>query len=134
MVAVLLIFCIFYMIVVEKTKDIGIIKSVGATGTGILSLFLGYGFAIGVIGASLGFTVAFFLVKYINEIHAWLGRRMGIVIWSPETYQFDKIPSRMETSTVVYVLIVAVLSAVLGALLPAIRAAMMNPVDALRYE
>jgi lipoprotein-releasing system permease protein len=134
MVAVLLIFCIFYMIVVEKTKDIGIIKSVGATGTGILSLFLGYGFAIGVIGASLGFGVAFFVVKYINELHAWLGRRMGIVIWSPETYQFDKIPSRMETSTVVYVLIVAVLSAVLGALLPAIRAAMMNPVDALRYE
>jgi lipoprotein-releasing system permease protein len=134
MVAVLLIFCIFYMIVVEKTKDIGIIKSVGATGPGILSLFLGYGFAIGVIGAGLGFGVAFFLVKYINEIHAWLGRRMGIVIWSPETYQFDKIPSRMETSTVVYVLIVAVLSAVLGALLPAIRAAMMNPVDALRYE
>jgi lipoprotein-releasing system permease protein len=134
MVAVLLIFCIFYMIVVEKTKDIGIIKSVGATGTGILSLFLGYGFAIGVIGAGLGFGVAYFLVKYINEIHAWLGRRMGIVIWSPETYQFDKIPSQMETSTVVYVLIVAVLSAVFGALLPAIRAAMMNPVDALRYE
>jgi lipoprotein-releasing system permease protein len=134
MVAVLLIFCIFYMIVVEKTKDIGIIKSVGATGAGILSLFLGYGLFIGLIGASMGFGVAYIIVKYINEIHAWLGRAMGIVIWSPETYQFDRIPSQMETTTVVRVLVVAVLAAVLGALVPAIRAAMMNPVDSLRYE
>jgi len=63
-----------------------------------------------------------------------LARVTGHPIWTVETYQFDKIPNTMETSTVVYVLIVAVFSAVLGALLPAIRAAMMNPVDALRYE
>jgi lipoprotein-releasing system permease protein len=133
-VAVLLIFCIFYMIVIEKTKDIGIIKSVGATGWGILGLFLGYGFAIGTAGAGLGFTFAYFFVRNINEIHAWLGKEMGIVIFSPDTYQLEKIPDRMETSTVVYALIAAVLSALLGALIPAIRAATMNPVDALRYE
>jgi len=75
MVAVLLIFCIFYMIVVEKTKDIGILKSVGATGTGILSLFLGYGFAIGVFGAGFGFGAAYYFVKYVNEIHGWFGAR-----------------------------------------------------------
>jgi lipoprotein-releasing system permease protein len=133
-VAVLLIFCIFYMIVIEKTKDIGIIKSVGATGWGILSLFLGYGLAIGTVGAGLGFLFAFFFVRYINQIHAWLGREMGIVIFSPDTYQLEKIPDRMETSTVVYALIAAVLAALLGALIPAMRAASMNPVDALRYE
>jgi lipoprotein-releasing system permease protein len=134
MVAVLLIFCIFYMIVVEKTKDIGIIKSVGATGTGVLSLFLGYGGAIGLTGAALGTVGAFFFVKYINELHAELGRRMGIQIWSPETYQFERIPSHMKAATVVWVLGVAVLSALVGALLPALRAARMNPVNALRYE
>jgi lipoprotein-releasing system permease protein len=134
MVAVLLIFCIFYMIVVEKTKDIGIIKSVGATGTGILSLFLGYGLAIGVVGAGLGFVFAFFFVKYINQLHALLGKYMGIVIWSKDTYQFDKIPDQMEARTVIYVLLFAILSAVIGALIPALRAAVMNPVNALRYE
>ncbi len=134
LVAVLLIFCIFYMIVIEKTKDIGIIKSVGATGWGILSLFLGYGLAIGVVGASLGFCVAFVIVRYINEIHAWLGKQMHIVIFSPETYQLEKIPDKMEMTTVVYVLVIAVLAALLGALIPAMRAASMNPVDALRYE
>jgi lipoprotein-releasing system permease protein len=134
LVAVLLIFCIFYMIVLEKTKDIGILKSVGATGAGILGLFLGYGLAIGVTGAGLGFTAAFFVVRYINEIHAWLGRRFGIVIFTPETYQFDRIPSTMEPRTVSWVIVVAILSAMVGAFLPALRAATMNPIDALRYE
>jgi lipoprotein-releasing system permease protein len=133
-VAVLLIFCIFYMIVVEKTKDIGIIKSVGATGGGILSLFLGYGLAIGVIGAGLGLVTAYLFVHNINSIHSWLGRQLGIVIWSADTYQFDKIPNTMDPKTVYWVLLTAVLSALLGALVPAMRAAVMNPVDALRYE
>ncbi|HSV14170.1 MAG TPA: FtsX-like permease family protein [Tepidisphaeraceae bacterium] len=134
MVAVLLIFCIFYMIVVEKTKDIGIIKSVGATGQGIMSLFLGYGLAIGVVGAGLGFLFAYLVVRYINELHAWMGRAMGIKIWDPETYQFETIPNKMNPTTVFWILVVAVLSALLGALVPAIRAARMNPVEALRYE
>jgi lipoprotein-releasing system permease protein len=134
LVAVLLIFCIFYMIVIEKTKDIGIIKSVGATGGGILSMFLGYGLAIGVVGAGLGFAGAYVIVHYINEIHAWLGRQMGIVVWTADTYQFEKIPNTMQPQTVSIVLTVAVLSALTGALLPALKAAVMNPVDALRYE
>jgi lipoprotein-releasing system permease protein len=134
MVAVLLIFCIFYMIVIEKTKDIGIIKSLGATGWGILSLFLGYGFAIGAVGAALGFAAAFFFMRYINDLHAWLARITGRDLFSPETYQFDKLPDRMETQTVVIVVIAAVISALVGALIPALRAAMMNPVEALRYE
>jgi lipoprotein-releasing system permease protein len=134
MVAVLLILCIFYMIVAEKTKDIGIIKSVGATGTGIMNLFLGYGLAIGVVGATLGFAFAFFFMKYINPLHAWLGRVTGHPIFTPETYQFDTLPSQMDTKVVVYVVVFAILSAVVGALIPALRAAVMNPVDALRYE
>jgi lipoprotein-releasing system permease protein len=134
LVAVLLIFCIFYMIVVEKTKDIGIIKSVGATGGGIMALFLGYGLAIGVVGSALGVALSFAIVRNINELHAWLGREMGVQIWSPETYQFDSIPSKMKLSTVAWTVGVALLSAVLGALIPAVRAAGMNPVDSLRYE
>src|SRR5581483_8360307 len=111
MVAVLLIFCIFYMIVVEKTKDIGIIKSVGATGAGILQLFLGYGLAIGVVGSALGLLLAYLVVHNINELHAWLGRELHVVIWDPETYQFDKIPNHMDKQTVIAIIAVAILSA-----------------------
>jgi lipoprotein-releasing system permease protein len=134
MVAVLLVFCIFYMIVLEKTKDIGVIKSVGATAGGILQLFLGYGLAIGVVGSGLGLTAAYLIVHNINELHGWLSTQMGVTIWDPETYQFDKIPNTMNPATVVWIVAVAILSALLGALLPAIRAARMNPVEALRYE
>ena len=134
MVAVLLIFCIFYMIVVEKTRDIGILKSVGATGGGIMALFLGYGLAIGIVGATLGALLAYGFVRRINELHAWLGRVSGLEIWSPKTYQFDRIPSKLDPTTVVWVVGVALVAATLGALAPAIRAAGTNPVDSLRYE
>jgi lipoprotein-releasing system permease protein len=133
-VAVFLIFCIFYMIVVEKTKDIGIIKSVGATSWGVAQIFLGYGLAIGLLGAGLGLAAAYGIVRNINALHSWLSRVMGVTIWDPETYQFDKIPNTMDWHTVGWIMLVAVLSALLGALVPAIRAAGMNPVEALRYE
>jgi lipoprotein-releasing system permease protein len=134
LVAVFLIFCILYMIVIEKTRDIGIIKSVGATSQGVAAIFLGYGLAIGIVGATLGFALAWLIVRYINEIHTWLGKSMGLVIWKPEVYAFDKIPSTMDTTTIVVVMAVAVLSSVVGAVVPAVRAASLNPVEALRFE
>jgi len=134
LVAVFLIFCILYMIVVEKTRDIGIIKAVGATSRGVAMIFLGYGLAIGVVGAGLGLTAATIIVTYINEIHGWMGRVLNVKVWDPEVYAFDRIPDKMDPQTVIVVVAVAVLSAVVGAVLPAIRAARLNPVEALRFE
>jgi lipoprotein-releasing system permease protein len=133
-VAIFLIFCIFYMIVVEKTRDIGIIKSVGATSTGVAGIFLGYGLAIGIVGSLAGLGAGYLIVHYINEIHAWLGKTTGLVIWNPEVYAFDKIPNTMNPNEVTVIVIVAIISSVLGALVPAIRAAGMHPVDSLRWE
>jgi lipoprotein-releasing system permease protein len=133
-VAVLLIFCIFYMIVLEKTKDIGILKSVGASSVGILSLFLWYGLAIGVVGSGLGWVLAYYFCRYDNQINELIGKYLGQAPFNPETYQFDSIPSKLDPQTVVWTITVAILSALVGALLPALRAATMNPIDALRYE
>jgi lipoprotein-releasing system permease protein len=133
-VAIFLIFCIFYMIVVEKTRDIGIIKSVGATSTGVAGIFLGYGMAIGLVGAGMGLLVGWLVVRYINELHEWLGRITGQVVWNPEVYMFDTIPNTMNPNEVAVILTVAVIASVLGALVPAIRAARMHPVEALRWE
>ena len=133
-VAIFLIFCIFYMIVAEKTKDIGIIKSVGASAGGVAGIFLGYGLAIGLVGAGLGLLASYLLVRYINEIHDWLGRTFNVAVWNPEVYLFDKIPNEMDPKEVVVIMGVAVLASVLGALVPAVRAASLNPVEALRWE
>ena len=134
LVAVFLIFVIFYMIVVEKTRDIGIIKSVGATNAGVAGIFLGYGLAIGVVGAGLGFAVALAIVRNINYLHEKMGQLLNVQIWDPQVYQFDTIPNTMDPRTVSMILITAVIAALMGAGVPAIRAARGNPVEALRFE
>ena len=133
-VAIFLIFCIFYMIVVEKTKDIGIIKSVGATSSGVAGIFLGYGLAIGIVGAGLGLLAGWGIVHNINFLHSELARITGAPIWNPEVYAFDTIPNTMNPNEVTIICAIAVISSVLGSLIPAIRAAQMNPVEALRWE
>lgn len=134
LVAVFLIFCIFYMIVVEKTRDIGIIKSVGATDAGVAGIFLGYGAAIGIVGSGLGLLAAWLIVHNINYLHAKLGELMGLQIWNPEVYMFDTIPNRVDLLDATIIMGVAICFSVAGALIPAWRAARMNPVEALRWE
>lgn len=133
-VAIFLIFCIFYMIVVEKTRDIGIIKSVGATSSGVAGIFLGYGAAIGIVGAGLGLLVGYLVVHHINTLHDWMGRAMNVQVWDPEVYAFDTIPNTMDPKEVSVIIGVAILSSIIGALVPAIRAARLNPVESLRWE
>jgi lipoprotein-releasing system permease protein len=67
-------------------------------------------------------------------LHADLGYYFHVEIWSAKTYQFSTIPNTMSETDVVVIVTVAVLSSVLGALVPAIRAARMNPVETLRWE
>ncbi len=133
-VAVFLIFCIFYMIVVEKTRDIGIIKSVGATSAGVGGIFLGYGLAIGIVGSLMGLLMSYLIVHNINYLHAKVSDLIHRPIWDPAVYAFDTIPNTMDPFTVTVILIVAVIASVVGALIPAIRAARMRPVEALRWE
>ena len=133
-VAIFLIFCIFFMIVVEKTRDIGIIKSVGATAGGVAAIFLGYGLTIGIVGAGMGLLLAYLVIHNINELHHWMSVHLHVTIWNAKTYVFDTIPNTMDRHDVIVIISVAILSSVLGALVPALRAARMNPVEALRWE
>jgi lipoprotein-releasing system permease protein len=134
LVAVILILCIFYMIVMEKVRDIGIIKSVGATSAGVAGIFLGYGAAIGVVGAGLGFLAGYLVVHNINELHHQFARITGHQIWNPAVYAFDIIPNTMNPPEVAVILVIAVVASVLGAVVPAIAAARLNPVESLRWE
>ncbi len=134
-VAVFLILCIFYMIVQEKTRDIGIIKSVGGSAEGVAAVFLAYGGAIGLVGSLLGSLLGITFVEHINDVQDWLARlNPDWRVWSPETYSFDKIPDMWKWSEVVWISVLAVIASVLGATFPAIRASRTWPVESLRYE
>jgi lipoprotein-releasing system permease protein len=73
-------------------------------------------------------------VHNINRLNTWLGDVTGSPIWTAKTYVFDKVPNTMDWHDVAAIVSVAILSSVLGALVPAIRAARMNPIEALRWE
>jgi len=128
------ILAIFTMIVVEKTRDIGILKSLGASGHGVMGIFLGYGISLGIVGAGIGLALGIALVTYINEIADLLGRMTGQPVFDPSVYYFHEIPTIINPFTVSWICAGAVIIAVLASVLPARRAAGLHPVKALRYE
>ena len=130
LVSVFIIFAIFYMIVTEKIRDLGVIKSVGGSGRHVAEVFLGYGLLIGVIGALLGSAFGVAIVKNSNEIAALL----KIQIWDPAVYAIDRIPDVVNYTQMILIALVAIFSSVAGAALPAHRAAKLQVVEALRVE
>jgi lipoprotein-releasing system permease protein len=124
----------FFMIVVEKTRDIGILKALGAPSGGVMSIFLNYGLSLGIVGAGAGMILGLTFVAYINQIAAGLEWCTGQEVFDPTIYYFQQIPTIVKPLTVVWVVCGAVLIAVLASVLPALRAARLHPVQALRYE
>jgi len=183
-----LVLSIFWAIVHEKTRDIGILRSIGASRLGISWIFLRYGLAIGIGGSIAGVGLAYLVVHNINAIHTALGdppvslavailvlalgvialtiykgrlgdlmpitlgalvsitligagtlilllkQRGGVVLWDPSVYYFTKIPNAMDTFTAIFSMVGAVIFSLIGAFLPAAKAADTDPVQALRYE
>ncbi len=135
LVAVVLVVCIFYMIVEKKTKDIGIIKALGASGGGVGGIFILYALCVGVIGSMLGLAIGSVIVWNINGIQdalAWINPQLRV--WSPDIYSFDRIPETVKALDATVIAIAAVAGTMLGSLIPAYIAARVWPVKALRYE
>jgi lipoprotein-releasing system permease protein len=125
---------IFTMIVSEKYRDIGVLKSLGASNRGVMGIFLGYGLLLAVIGCALGTGAGLLITENINAIEGWLTRRTGQQIFDRSVYYFDKIPTNVEPAAVALINLGAVGTAVLFSVLPAWRAARLHPVRALRFE
>jgi lipoprotein-releasing system permease protein len=135
MVAIVLIGCIFYMIVEKKIKDIGILKALGASGRGVAAMFIVYAAAIGIVGCALGTILGSAVVWNINEIQDFLATlNPQLRVWSPDVYSFDRIPNVVKRADAVWIAGFAVLSSMIGSLIPAFVAGRIWPVKALRYE
>jgi lipoprotein-releasing system permease protein len=131
---IFLIFCIFYMIVRLKRKDIGVIKSCGCSSWGVVSIFLGFGIFVGVIGSIFGIGLGYLFTHNINTIEQWIAAAFGLNLWDSSVYLFSAIPNRINWSSAAQISAFAILAASVGALIPAILAGCMQPVDILRYE
>lgn len=128
------ILAIFFMIVVEKTRDIGILKSLGASSNGVMSIFLSYGFGLGVVGSAAGVAIGLLFVHYINEIEDLLSAITGRKVFDEAVYYFPEIPTQVSPWMVFWVAMGSIGIAALASVLPARRASRLHPVRALRND
>lgn len=131
---VVLIFCIFYMIVSIKRRDIAIIKSCGAASSSVALIFVGFGACVAIIGSGIGAALGYVITKNINTVEEWIRIIFGLKLWKSSVYMFSKIPSEVNWVWALVFVLLAIAAAAIGTLIPAIVAARTRPVEILRYE
>jgi len=122
------------MQVLEKTRDIGILRAIGATAFDIKTIFVFLGFFIGFIGVLMGSVSGILIASNINSISDFVEKFTGFELFPSDIYYLDKIPVRVVPNDVMFIAGFALILAVLASLYPAWKASRFNPVDAIRYE
>ncbi len=121
-------------VTVKKTREIGIMKALGASTGQIVLVFLGQGMIVGFFGNLAGLALGMTLVEYRNETKDWLASALGIEVFPSSVYQFSLIPAEVVPGDVAVICISAFVICSLAALIPAYFAARLDPVAALRQE
>lgn len=129
---VFIVFVVFHMIITNKKKDIGILKSVGASNVGVLTLFAGFAFGVGLIGSSVGTLAGWLFLARINRLEQWLYEHFGWQLWDRTLYAIGDIPSHVEPRVVAVIVASAIASCLVGALVPSYLAARLRPVETLQ--
>jgi lipoprotein-releasing system permease protein len=122
------------MLVKDKSSDIAILRTMGATQGAIMRVFLITGAAIGVVGTLVGFLLGTVVCLNIEEIRRFLSWLTNTELFSPELYFLSQLPADMNVKETTAVLIMALGLSLLATLYPSWRAARLDPVEALRYE
>jgi lipoprotein-releasing system permease protein len=122
------------MVVMEKNKDIAILKSMGASSRSILKIFTIEGGVIGVVGTILGTILGLVAAFNLEKITDFVESLFGFKILSSDVYYIDKLPSQVNPLDVILIVLTAVLISLLATLYPSWRASKLDPAEALRYE
>jgi lipoprotein-releasing system permease protein len=122
------------MLVKDKTSDIAILRTIGATQGSIMRIFLITGASIGMVGTFIGFLVGTVICLNIEPIRRFISWMTNTELFSPELYFLSKLPAEMDVGETFAVVVMALTLSLLATLYPSWRAARLDPVEALRYE
>ncbi len=122
------------MVVMEKNRDIAILKSMGAPSAGILKIFIIEGLVIGFVGTVLGTALGLLAAFNLEKITGFVENLFGFKILASDVYYIDKLPSQVNPLDVGLIIITAILISFLATLYPSWRASRLDPAEALRYE
>lgn len=120
--------------VVQKTREIGMLKALGASNLQVSGIFLAQSAVIGVIGVALGYGLGLLAIRYRNEFLEFMRKTTGWELFPASVYQFNELPALVTPSDVAIICISSFLICIFGGVLPAIRAGSLKPVEALRHE
>ena len=123
-----------FMVVMEKTKEIAILKSMGASRTSIMKIFSFQGLIIGLLGTLIGCIGGFTIVPNLNEIVGFIENIFGITAFPSDVYYLDKLPSEIQYMDSFLIVVFSIFICFVSSLYPAWRASRLDPVDGLRYE
>jgi lipoprotein-releasing system permease protein len=122
------------MLVKDKSADIGIMRTMGATQGAVMRIFLITGASIGVVGTLTGFIVGTVVCLNVESIRQFLSFVTRTELFSPELYFLSRLPAEMNVGETAAVVIMALALSLLATLYPSWRAARLDPVETLRYE
>ncbi len=123
-----------FMVVMEKSKEIAILKSMGASRSSIMKIFSFQGLIIGITGTMIGCVGGFTIVPNLNEIVGFIENIFGITAFPSDVYYLDKLPSEIQYFDSFMIVVFSIVICFVASLYPAWRASRLNPVDGLRYE
>ena len=122
------------MLVKNKARDVAILRTIGASRSAILRVFLMIGALLGVTGTLLGLAIGVLFCIYIAPIQNAINAIPGVMIWNPEVYGLPHIPAKLDWREAMFASAYAFVMSVIVSLLPAWNAARLDPVEALRSE
>jgi lipoprotein-releasing system permease protein len=120
--------------VVQKTREIGILKAIGATRRQVLWLFLSQSLVVGVLGVGLGFGAAMLALGYRNEFLAFMRNVTHSQLLPASIYHVYDLPASIQAGDILLICGAAFVTCVLAGLFPAWKASRLQPVEALRHE
>jgi len=131
---VFIVFVTFYMIISHKSKDIGILKSIGASNVDIIELFSGFAFLVGLVGSGVGIFGGWLFLQKINHIENWLFEHFQFQLWDRTIYAIGDIPNEVNPKVLGVIVLSAIVSCLVGGLLPSRQAANSAPAETLQVN